>query len=151
MEFGCTNSEGKIQEVDLETVIIYGRGKHSEKCHHSGFQLHKKTVRFFLPRYYSRQSSRLWLRLLHKTELITLEPGKLIYYLALKNEKPENLYAKHIWEEITVTKWKNNERALNEHFWKNAADQIVLRLQEVGYQSKALTLNKCSLLHTKAT
>jgi len=44
----------------------------------------------------------LWLQQLQRTELIALAPGKIIYCLALKNEEPGNLYAKYIWEEITV-------------------------------------------------
>lgn len=125
MEFGCTNSEGKIQEVDLETVIIYGRRKHSEKCHHSGFQLWKETMRFFLPRYYGRQNSRLWPRLSHKT---VNHFGTWEANLLLGSEKWE------AWESLckaylggnNCNEVKNNEWALSEHFWKNAADQILV-------------------------
>lgn len=35
------------------------------------------------------RTQELWLQQLQKTEFITLAPGKLIYYLALKNEKNE--------------------------------------------------------------
>lgn len=68
------------------------------------FNNRRKLFCSFCPDVMADRTPELWLQQLQKTELITLAPGKLIYYLALKNEEPGNLYVKYIWEEITIMK-----------------------------------------------
>lgn len=67
------------------------------------FTNRKKLFSSFVQMLTADRTQELWLQQLQKTELITLVPGKLIYYLALKNEK-KNLYAKFIWGKITIMK-----------------------------------------------
>ena len=68
------------------------------------FSNRRKLFSSFCPDIMADRTPELQLQQLQKTGLITLAPGKLIYYLALKNEEPGNLYAKYIWEEITIMK-----------------------------------------------
>lgn len=41
MEFGCINNERKIQRINLERGIIYGRRKPWETSYHASFQQEK--------------------------------------------------------------------------------------------------------------
>lgn len=88
MKFGYANNERKIQRVVLETAIIYGRTKPCGKSLSLQFLVTEGNCSSLL-------GQMLWHTELQnfgcsscRKQLITLAPGKLIYYLALKNEGP---------------------------------------------------------------